>query len=248
MRKTSMFLLIQSLLYLAYLLVDFSGSNNILSSIFKYIVILLCFIYAWSQSRNLTRERMLLRLVFLLTAIADLILLFLEVKYYIYGIISFAVIQQLYGFRIQNRLLRGTDINCAEALIESWMGRLGIQLLGAFLSCVALHLMGVSLDKVLILTVFYFISLVHNLVCGVKLSYRKDNKKDRLFVTGLFLFMLCDISVGLYNCSDYVDIPMELSGIINVFSIMMWLFYGPSQVLIALSIGASTEDYSISHK
>ena len=52
---------------------------------------------------------------------------------------------------------------------------------------------------------------------------------SKSFTIGLILFALCDISVGLFNISD---------GIVgNIAGNLMWIFYLPSQVLIALSGG-----------
>jgi hypothetical protein len=52
----------------------------------------------------------------------------------------------------------------------------------------------------------------------------------------MVLFLLCDINVGLFNLSDFITPSPAYNIIYSISSILMWTFYAPSQVLIALSV------------
>jgi hypothetical protein len=52
----------------------------------------------------------------------------------------------------------------------------------------------------------------------------------------MVLFLLCDINVGIFNLSGFIALPERIYQMMySVSSILMWTFYAPSQVLIALS-------------
>lgn len=91
--------------------------------------------------------------------------------------------------------------------------RSGLALLLAL--AVVLLNMGTALN---LLVALYFSQLLANTI----LAWRAGKA---LFAAGLTLFVCCDICVGLFNL-----------GLLTPFSsVGMWLFYLPSQVLIALS-------------
>lgn len=75
-------------------------------------------------------------------------------------------------------------------------------------------------DLTTTLALIYFPQLVLNALSSLK------NKNQRLLSLGLILFIGCDICVGLHNIYEYN----------KLIAIGQWLFYLPSQVLIALSI------------
>lgn len=82
------------------------------------------------------------------------------------------------------------------------------------------------LDALYILVAIYFVQLVMNFAENVVVAILAKGKRERvqavLLAIGFLLFIGCDICVGLTNlfgeASEYI-----------------WLFYTPSQVLIALS-------------
>jgi hypothetical protein len=67
------------------------------------------------------------------------------------------------------------------------------------------------------------------LLASVTLSYiyaaRIPSPGKIMIPLGMTLFLLCDINVGLYNLSNGN----------NIFRILIWVFYLPSQALLALS-------------
>lgn len=86
-------------------------------------------------------------------------------------------------------------------------------------------------DALSIISVIYYTELVLNLVFSL------FDKELRLFSVGLFLFALCDLSIGLKNLSDYFAFAGELSRFFKTTKLnFAWIFYLPSQVLISLSL------------
>ena len=73
-----------------------------------------------------------------------------------------------------------------------------------------------NLNALSILAIIYF----GNLLVNVYMSHQKN----KVIFLGFVLFMFCDICVGLHN--------MFLTN--HTLSILMWVFYLPSQVLISL--------------
>ena len=56
------------------------------------------------------------------------------------------------------------------------------------------------------------------------------------FLIGMILFFLCDLCVGFYNMSYYIDFQSPIEMILEKISVLgMWGFYYPGQILIALS-------------
>ena len=57
-----------------------------------------------------------------------------------------------------------------------------------------------------------------------------------MFAIGLTLFVACDIFVCLYNIKDYISISNDIGTTIKrIGFIGTWIFYIPSQTLIAIS-------------
>ena len=76
-----------------------------------------------------------------------------------------------------------------------------------------------------LLAALYFSQLLSN----TALAWTLKGRSRRLFALGLTLFVGCDVCVGLFNA-----LP-PASSLYPAVSVGMWLFYLPSQVLIALS-------------
>lgn len=80
------------------------------------------------------------------------------------------------------------------------------------------------------ISMFYIYNLVLNMIFAFV-----DFKKHKFLSFGFVLFLICDIFIGLASANGtYLTISNQgLNNIIN--SNIAWLFYIPSQVLIALS-------------
>ncbi len=80
--------------------------------------------------------------------------------------------------------------------------------------------MGTALN---LLAALYFVNFLVNACQSLTL------RSERLFAAGLWLFLLCDVCVGLRNQ------PSLLPGLAGAAQAGMWLFYLPGQVLLVLS-------------
>lgn len=163
----------------------------------------------------------LLQMGLFITLIADLFLLILD-RHYILGIILFSMVQILYSFRYEYRNLKLTIRNFI------------IIFLGLSILHIVYNKFIAEIDFLWTIGLFYGICLLNSVVKAVKAykykTYPKPNRQ--MVLIGMILFLLCDINVAMYNILSYFSNDNILY---NVSSVSMWLFYLPSQVLLALS-------------
>ena len=81
------------------------------------------------------------------------------------------------------------------------------------------------------------LSVVYASLFALNLYVNATSRHPRrsLILAGLVLFALCDISVMLANLPAYIGAPLWLEG----FFPIIWVFYLPSQGLLAISAGRS---------
>jgi YhhN-like protein. len=186
----------------------------------------------------------------LFTVISDLFLLLLD--HYFWGVTTFIIVQQLYSLRLilvesktrekdsvydkQYSADRIMKIN--DKIFEKYGLRLLLQVILSGLIYIILNKMGVKLDELLLVSVFYFVCISSNAVSAVKSTVRNPNDRaNLLYAIGMVLFLLCDINVGIFNLSGFITLPEHLCHTLySLSSILMWTFYAPAQVLISLSV------------
>ena len=234
---TYLFLSIQSVLYVIFLALEFTGGNNSFSTQVKYLVILLCFIYTLLKWDDFVCKRLCIRCAFFFTLVADYFLLLTD-NHYFYGILSFTLVQQLYGIKLDMQLAHkpaGERLN----LINTFLWRVLLQISAAGLICILLSKNGITIERIVFGSIFYFICIVTNVVRAIMVAKQQPAESSNLiFAVGMVLFLLCDINVGLFNLSQFLTLSLSVERVIFAFSsILMWAFYAPSQVLIALSLG-----------
>lgn len=229
------FVIMQLVLYGMFLILDILERNIRLSNRIKFVLVVLCFIYAIiSGIKKRNREHIYLIYALALTVVSDMFILLSN--YYFYGVMTFILAQQLYGMRITELNNREIDASDPISLISDLIIRLLYQGSFAFLAGIILWLLGVNIDALLAASIFYFISICTNVVRLLKLVINHHDRKNiRYFTIGMVLFLLCDINVGLFNLSDFLKVSPTYGIIYNISSILMWTFYAPSQVFIALS-------------
>lgn len=234
--KTNLFIVVQSVLYGLFLYIDMIGSQRVPSNGIKFTIIVLCFCYVLFYQKS-SNESILfyLRLALLFTVVSDLLILLLD--YYYYGVISFIIVQQIYGIKLDYEI-EGVDVKGKKLFRNIGLLRLFLQGLFTALICLLLSTQGIILDKLLIVTVFYFLSIVTNVIRSVGLALKDLTiKNNLLFAIGMLLFLLCDINVGIFNMTSYLSLSREVYQLMySLSSILMWAFYAPSQVLITLSV------------
>lgn len=214
-----LFLATEAVLYAAFLTWDLTiGGRG--SAPIKFGGILLCLFYAL-YLHKLGGSR-LIPAALALTALADVFLLLLDAHYAL-GILLFCLVQGLYFVRIYRS-------NGGRSL---W----GLRLVLFLLSLPALNALELLLP-VNVLALFYF----SNFLCNALSSLSCPGWSMRLFSVGLWLFLCCDLCVGLFQN------PQLVPPAVNAFvSVGMWLFYLPAQVLIALS-GANRSSGGFFHE
>ena len=233
-----LFLGIQLILYIAFLYLDIKGDSIALSSVIKFSVIILCLCYViFKREDNGGRDLSLVRAALFFTLVSDFIILFLPADYYILGVISFVIVQQLYGIRLKGSGNRSKGIPEKEGFLSSLLLRAALQFAIAIIIFILLGWLGVIRDGLLTVTVIYFVGLVYNVIHAIHAAWHLPKDKNKIiFAVGLVMFLLCDINVGLFNLSGFITITGRTSEIlVSLASILMWTFYAPSQVLIAIS-------------
>jgi hypothetical protein len=229
------FLLIQLVLYVIFLTLDILGRNITFSNYIKFAVVVLCFLYAIiNRKKSCSKQQTYLCYALAFTVISDILLLLSD--YYIYGVLTFILAQQLYGMRITAFYNREVAMKSQINPMTDIILRLLYQQIFAILICAILLFMDVKINALLVLSILYLINICTNVVRSLKLSGYIRGKNDiKYFTIGMVLFLLCDINVGLFNLSDFLPLGQTYKMIYNVSSILMWTFYAPSQVFISLS-------------
>ena len=206
------FFSVEAILYLSFLWCDLR-SFILPGTCFKYAALLLCLAMGLDNLRS--RDGRLVAAALALTAAADLFLLVLNCCYAV-GIAFFCAVQLLYARRI---------FQIDRRAFSLWPRLM--------LSAAALFFLAVAglLDPLAFLVCLYFPQLLCSALQSLRLP---PSRTHRLFSAGLWLFVACDLCVGLYNSTLYFPSPL-FSHLASLVQIGMWLFYLPSQVCITLS-------------
>ena len=202
---TAAFLGLEGVIYAAFLALDLTGRGGQTVSI-KYAGVLLCLAFALLCAAKGGDRPVPIALA--LTACADWFLL-VRNDCYALGVALFLCVQTVYFVRLR-RAGAGSGYFLRSGLA-----------LGAGLAVYAAG-MAAPLN---LLAALYFSQLLSNTV----LAWTLHGTRWRRFALGLTLFVGCDACVGLFNA-----LP-PASPLYPAVSVGMWLFYLPSQVLIALS-------------
>lgn len=196
----------------AFLALDLTGRGGLAIPI-KYGGILLCL--AFAALCALRGGDRLVPAALALTVGADWFLL-VRNDHYALGVALFLGVQTVYYVRLRR-----------NGAGSGWLLRSALAL-GAGLAVCAAGMAG----PLNLLAALYFSQLLSN----TALAWTRKGRGFRTFALGLTLFVGCDACVGLFNA-----LPPG-SALYPAASIGMWLFYLPSQVLIALSALAEKEE------
>ena len=209
------FILVWIVLYILFMLEDFADYELGENIWIKYSIVLTAFVYVllatgFSNGAKGIKDNIILALALLFTLISDYFLLVLD-DYYIAGLITFIVAQILHALRIER-----SKVHAIVSIV--------IRIILPVIGIIVLASIG-ELDFLYALVCIYAVQLFMNFVENIALCFiSKTNKlKYILLIIGFALFIGCDVCVGLFNIGEY-------SGML-----LMWVFYAPSQVLIALS-------------
>ena len=256
-----LFIAVQAVLYLSFLTIDIIGGSVGLSSGIKFTVIILCFCYVLICKESDSKSFLYIsQAALFFTVISDLFILLLN--QYFYGVLTFVIVQQLYGLRLdltaesskenkkESNINNKKESNIEKRILRIFTIRFSIQAVVTILLCLILRTFGVVLQGLLIITAFYFISIVTNVIRAVIGAVRGRKAKgisygSLLFAIGMVLFLFCDINVGLFNMAYFIILTKTQYHLLySISSILMWAFYAPAQVLIAMSIEGYTRSNS----
>lgn len=218
--KIKGFIIAEIILYIVFLTfdcasVDLSGA----AAYVKFASILLCVAMSiLIFIENKTIEGLFIMLGLSFTLAADYYLIFTD--RYIYGIISFIIVQVIY----LNKLLWSKKLKY----------KIGFIVLIFMLWNIAMLLIkGIYvLEPIAVLALLYIVTFLTNIAIAAVALYKKRTIENKIFLAALILFLMCDINVGLVNI-DTAQLSFSLS-VSNVNYILIWFFYLPSQVLLVL--------------
>ena len=234
LQKIKIFILIQLLSYLSFIYFDFFNLNGNISNLIKYFSILICLIFVLiplKESGGSSVDHRLLKLAFLFTFVSDYFLLFTEEI--IPGLVTFIIVQVFYLLRIYRWKVDYNLINESKITLPIYFLR---NLFAGMILLLVLRLLSVKLEVRIVLATFYFLSLLLNWIDLLRISFVIKTLQVKLFFIGLFMFILCDINVGIFNMQQFIANPFgNYEKIYSIASVAMWIFYLPSQVFIALS-------------
>ena len=220
-------LIILFAVYVSFMIMDIFYSNLfIYSNYLKFIGIVLVGVLTFVERKNSIslKDINLLNLAIILTIISDYFLLF-EGNNYIIGIGIFSLAHLIHGIRMEKNKTKIILIRYISYLIIT------ITLYSVFLDT------PYEIDLIVFVSLFYFANLLSNLFRA--LDVYRHNKlpliNSSLLVAGFILFLLCDINVAIYNVVPLNTANIFLDILSDLSLRLMWFFYLPSQIFIALS-------------
>lgn len=227
------FIIAELMLYTGFMYIDITGmASYVFSGWLKFTGIILCFLYALlirNQKEDKT-DIFILRIALLFTVISDLFILMLDI--YLIGLFTFCIVQALYLVRIR-RWRNQSDLVTGSGIIIKAFGRNIAVTLGIL---AVLLVFKVKIEALVVVSCFYFISILFNVIDAVSIAFKSKIKRRILFAAGMVLFLLCDINVGIFNVSGFIDINGGWFTTVYQFAaIAMWMFYLPAQTIIAIS-------------
>lgn len=208
------FLLLQLALYVCILT---CGGTALVAT--SYAAIVLCGLYALLMGK---KEALFLRLGLLLTVGADFCLVVCHPIQRLWGMVFFLGAQTMYALHLSGRPWR-------------WWLRGAVSLCALVVTALVLR---ENTDALALVSVCYYGNLLLNLVFAFL-------NKDRMLGIAFVLFLLCDTVIGLQVAAGgYLPIAQEsvLYGLLFSGFNLAWLFYLPSQVLIALCAGGKSRN------
>ena len=203
------------LVYVLFVGIDINLINGfpVPSYAIKYIGIILVVAFAvFLKNRQKNQDGKLVLAALGITLAADFFLLF--TPYYVAGVTIFCAAHLVYICRYRKKF--GLRITVPTVLLLAVVH-------------VLLSEKGSELSLLYAVCGIYGILIITATICAEK-AENLPRRSRRAAVAGMILFILCDINVALFQV-----LPKE-SPILGTVSVLMWVFYYPSQILIAQSI------------
>lgn len=180
----------------------------------QYAAILLCVAFVVAHLR---RANYYILGALVCTAAADWFLVVQRPQEKLTAMLFFLGAQTIYAFLLHRRARAGGLITARILLV-------------VMAEAVTVLVLRGNMDALAGVSIAYYAMLIMNIVCAFS-SY----KREPLMAWALVLFLLCDTVVGLQVASaGYLVLPAWLNNAIFCGFSLDWLFYLPSQVMIAI--------------
>lgn len=227
-------IIIYLILYISFLFIDlkYGSIENSYSYLIKYSCIVLNFIIALfiGNCGYGKRDSLYLIIALFFTLLADFTLIF--IGNYTLGVLFFCIVQLSYIKRHSRRIKdkRG------NVIFVSMFFTVNLLIVFTINNVSPLYLKGIDI-KLLLAVLIYFTLLTTSLIRAFSVLHDNYyNRTTKYFISiGMLLFFLCDINVGLYNIFQYDYIFLKEYTFKNTTGFLIWFFYAPSQLLLALS-------------
>lgn len=223
-QKLKFFTIITFLIFEVVLAILVQTTSGIANTFVSYsAVILACLFMITSFSK--TSSYIFTQLGLIFTIFADFFLVVFDPIRQLPAMIFFSGTQIFYFLRLYL-----SENNKQKRKIHLLL-RITITLLAIILTFIVLK---DEADAVSVISMFYYANLLTNIVASFM-----QLKENKLFLIGLILFIMCDTVIGINELiSTYLNsenTSQVTNGIFGKYNVP-WLFYVPSQTLIALSL------------
>lgn len=217
-------------MYACIVILDITGILGDVSGIIKFVGILDCFVMAvYIAASNRAKISLFISLSLAFTVVADFFLIFpgRDIRP---GLLSFIFAHIIYLCIIENFKIK--------RILPELVIRFGI---ASVVTIPVSRVAGFDYLSVYLMALYGTTFVMNYISCILKVIDRYQGRPEslkhkeeipnsflRLLFVGLSLFILCDINVALFNV-------VKEGVVYYVSSVLMWVFYLPSQVLLVLA-------------
>lgn len=189
----------------------------------QYSAVVLACVFCFSFAEKST-SYLFTQIALICTVCADFFLVCLQDMNQLAGMVFFSGTQIAYFLRIyfeeKNKKTRQIHFilrSCASVIV---------------LMATSIVL-GKNTDALALVSMFYYTNLIFNIVFSF-LNFKTSN----LLAIGLVCFAVCDTIIGMVSLGAYMDVSKNslIRALLNSKIDIAWLFYVPSQTLLAISL------------
>ena len=215
----------------SYITIDFN--TNCDSSVLKFSLVITVSIYVLIVGLKyiIKKENIKINILYLLavlfTLISDYFLLILD-DYHAIGVTTFIIAHFMYSLIIYY-------LNDKRDPIKFFIEKL-VLLIIAIIGLVTTKQVFVALAS------FYALNLIMNTIHSLILLIKTKKLNAVFLFIGYVFFVGCDICVLISNIDQIVDATQKIVDMENLCLCIIWIFYGPSQYFLGLSINRGDLD------
>lgn len=193
-------------------------------SLFSYIYVTSCAVFCF-LFREKTNDFIFTQLGLIGTMGADIFLVLLPEQERLPGMICFSCVQIFYFLR-----LYAADTNKKRKKVNLILRIV----LSAVIIAVTFIVLGPSPDPVAVLSMFYYVNLLLNVIFAFL-----DFENTGIFALGLLCFIISDTVIGFRSLDDYIGTQPVVEEVVKHIKRskidLIYGFYLPSQAFIAMS-------------